>query len=617
MPATRHWWLIAGSLLVAAVWGAWQLRFLCDDAYITFRYVSNAHDGLGLVWNPPPFRPVEGYTSFAWALLLWATWSWTGIEPPDAANVLSIACGALQFLVLVGAARRLRRRDGGRAPTCVVALTLAAIVGNRTFLQWLTSGLETALFNLAFVTWVLVAFRGPERRTGWWLAWAGAAALAALARPDGMLLVAATVAVAGITLLRRQRTPAQLLLGLLPLAAVAAHLLWRHDFYGEWVPNTYYAKVVAAWPEAGVRYFACFALEHGVWLWLPLAALWLVVEARRAGHALPRLLWDRLPALAAIGATLCQCGYYVFVVGGDHFEYRVFSQLVPLGVLAAAAMSLRLWSRTSLPVLALTCLWLASGVGWLHLALTRQMPLHGFVPVAPQLPAAVQPIARWYDRQQAWLMFRLIGLRCNHHALVLQRFERDFPRRLHVVAPPDAFPVYATGAAGRRGWCLPDCVLLDTQGLNDWVVARTPVRPPEQPVSSARFRPVVAAADRDHDGLIDAGELRAALASLRGGVADDEAADYVVLVMMAMFAREHVDALTLAEADGIGDALAGVRQMAHERHPPPGYVEAFEPNVQVDNGIATATPRAVPLDAERVRRIEAEWREKVRAGLGH
>jgi arabinofuranosyltransferase len=70
------------ALLAAVIGGALALSFLCDDAYITFRYVSNARDGLGLVWNPPPFQPVEGYTSFLWALVLWAAWSLTGLEPP-------------------------------------------------------------------------------------------------------------------------------------------------------------------------------------------------------------------------------------------------------------------------------------------------------------------------------------------------------------------------------------------------------------------------------------------------------------------------------------------------------------------------------------------------------
>ena len=58
---------LAIAVFVAAVLVAcagWQLMwFLTDDAYISFRYLSNALRGYGLVWNPPPFQPVEGYIS--------------------------------------------------------------------------------------------------------------------------------------------------------------------------------------------------------------------------------------------------------------------------------------------------------------------------------------------------------------------------------------------------------------------------------------------------------------------------------------------------------------------------------------------------------------------------
>ena len=204
-------------LLIGVVIGAMQLWFLCDDAFITFRYVSNAHDGLGLVWNPPPFQPVEGYTGFLWALVLWATWSCFGVEPPAAANVLSIICGCGLFLVTSVAMLRIRDRGGRPLSALAVVLGLLLVASNRTFLTWMTGGLETALFNLVFVGWVVLAFRGRDRRTGGWLmAWATTAALAALTRPDGLLLVAATVAVAGCGVWQRERRWRAALLALSP-----------------------------------------------------------------------------------------------------------------------------------------------------------------------------------------------------------------------------------------------------------------------------------------------------------------------------------------------------------------------------------------------------------------
>ena len=73
-PASMTRWLGIAALGVATVYGASALAFLCDDAFIHFRYAANAHDGLGIVWNPPPFERVEG-AGCLWVLVLWAMWS--------------------------------------------------------------------------------------------------------------------------------------------------------------------------------------------------------------------------------------------------------------------------------------------------------------------------------------------------------------------------------------------------------------------------------------------------------------------------------------------------------------------------------------------------------------
>jgi arabinofuranosyltransferase len=72
--------------------------------------------------------------------------------------------------------------------------------------------------------------------------------------------------------------------------------------------------------------------------------------------------------------------------------------------------------------------------------------------------------------------------------------------------------------------------------------------------------------------------------------------------------------MTREEATHISDLLLHARAMAHERHPPPGYVEAFAPNVVVERGAARALPRPQALTAERIAAIEAEWRARARAG---
>ena len=77
-------WLLLLGWLTSVTW------FVCDDAFISFRYVRNLVEGHGLVFNPGEY--VEGYTNFLWVLELAAIWSLLGIPPEQAAPVLSVIC---------------------------------------------------------------------------------------------------------------------------------------------------------------------------------------------------------------------------------------------------------------------------------------------------------------------------------------------------------------------------------------------------------------------------------------------------------------------------------------------------------------------------------------------
>jgi arabinofuranosyltransferase len=61
---------VLGFVVVAffGVVEAWMLRFVQDDAYISWRYADNFARGWGLVWNHG--ERVEGYTNFLWTLIL-------------------------------------------------------------------------------------------------------------------------------------------------------------------------------------------------------------------------------------------------------------------------------------------------------------------------------------------------------------------------------------------------------------------------------------------------------------------------------------------------------------------------------------------------------------------
>ena len=80
--------------LVAAVpFALLVLHFdwLCDDAFISFRFAQNFANGLGLLYNPG-LAPIEGYSNFLWVLWL-SLFELLDLDITVAAPVSSAACG--------------------------------------------------------------------------------------------------------------------------------------------------------------------------------------------------------------------------------------------------------------------------------------------------------------------------------------------------------------------------------------------------------------------------------------------------------------------------------------------------------------------------------------------
>ena len=467
-PASNRVWLAltaAALVLISAGW--WELRFVCDDAFIAFRYARNILQGWGPTWNPPPFAPVEGYTSALWVGLLTFVWA-LGAPPVFAAEALSLICGLGTGLVAVAWLRR-ALPHGGITRTWLAGVALLGIVTNRAFLTWTSSGLETSLFNLLVVSWMCLATH--ERVRGGRLGFI--AALLALTRPDGLLYCAATV-----VLLAARRPPRTALLGCSPLVLVVTHLVWRRVTYGVWLPNTYYAKVSEPWPEAGVRYIASFMLENGLWLGVPLLATGLFVAARKARPTSATLIRIGIPA----AALLAHVGYYVLRVGGDHFEFRVLSHMVVPTFIALAWAAAQIAPKRA-PVWLLAIVGASWPVAWTHHALGRSLETRAqtealFIPVAPHLPPPFSWVAEVNDELQEWLIQRYIGRRHREHAVFRTHLEQT-------LAQPDELirlqwdrnrPIAAARSVGVVGWRFHEAAILDELGLNDPIIARGPLR---------------------------------------------------------------------------------------------------------------------------------------------
>ncbi len=108
---------------------------------------------------------------------------------------------------------------------------------------------------------------------------------------------------------------------------VLAHYLGRYVYYGEWLPNTYFAKHVRPWYESGFRYLGAAALETGLYLIHP-SCHFTRYSARWRRH--------RDASYALVLLAVCAHVTYLLPIGGDLFEYRPLDFYWPLLSLPAS-----------------------------------------------------------------------------------------------------------------------------------------------------------------------------------------------------------------------------------------------------------------------------------------
>lgn len=230
-------------LIVAALVALAQVVFyFCrtvDDLFISLRYAERLALGDGLTFNDG--ARVEGFSNPLWVFLQ-AALIGLGVDGLVATKLLSLASYAALLVVSYAWATRALGLTRLSAALGVLALAATSYIAS-----WALWGLETPLY-LALLVGLLLALHArltaPSREN---LAALSAVTVAFLAtRPEAPLYLVALAAGAllvpprGLSrrdVLRRALPPAAA-----AAAVVVALLLWRHAYYGQWLPQTYFAK---------------------------------------------------------------------------------------------------------------------------------------------------------------------------------------------------------------------------------------------------------------------------------------------------------------------------------------------------------------------------------------
>jgi hypothetical protein len=424
------WWVVAlasAALLGTFIWVHYSAGYYFwgrggfatgnDDAYISFRFARNLVEHGVLTFNPGDDPPIEGYSNplyVALAVLLYVLVGSERMYPASAVVGALAVLGALVMLV------RWAWQHHGPAAAVFVGVTLALCPP-----WWIhaTSGLETALVTFGQVLlWLqtVQATRSSDK--------AGVVPLCVttvalvLLRTDGFVFPA--IAAAWLVLKGRKKKGTLILLT--AAAAFAATVVARHAYYGELMPNPYYAKIngtIGARLLFGGRMLGSIAYKNGLWVGM-------LAGAVVAWGWLREVLFDGIAAVRKVPfelwTFLALCSYYL-IIGGDIYRDRFLLILFPMG-------GLLLWR----------CV--AAGSAQRLIA------------------AAVLLIA-------AQLVALKVDARLSYHRPKYDRFE-TVGRFLG-----DHFPgaTVATGAAGKIPY-FSDLHTIDMLGLNDRHIARTEPR---------------------------------------------------------------------------------------------------------------------------------------------
>ncbi|MCB1165333.1 MAG: hypothetical protein KDK33_04210 [Leptospiraceae bacterium] len=306
---TNLYWvptLTSAFLSLYCIFRAFAMRWVCDDAFISFRYASNAWNGLGLVFNAGEY--VEGYTNFLWTVLMIPAsafdvapevWSW-------ALSLLSL-CALLGFLTV----RLFVCKD--LWPLFVVLF----LASNFHFQVFATSGLETMAFTVASFLGLYLACIGSNSnlKSGIGILFL---LISCTLRPDGLIFLGCGWLWNAWQWWAR-RTRVRLAILLFPVLCLLTYEAWRLCYYGEWLPNTFYAKsAYDSYFAQGLLYLGLFYSSY--WFILPIILLCGFMGIRAS----------RPQGFAALLIAVLFWHAYVIWIGGDFMFGRFLVPILPI-----------------------------------------------------------------------------------------------------------------------------------------------------------------------------------------------------------------------------------------------------------------------------------------------
>lgn len=307
------------ALVIVAMYAIITRMWAAEDAYITFRYIENFINGLGLVYNIG--ERVEGFTHPLWLLMVTIP-ALLGASIRASALWLSLILSVMAFVVVA-----FKDRDDSGNPV-LIPIALVLFATHTGFRDFSVSGMEFPLVCLLMALFYLsYKQHGLLEKP---IYHGALLSLLYLARPETALIPISfyVIELFRANKLKGRRNREQFRLWIrkiinftLPILLLAGgYHLFRWIYYGELFSNSYYAKAgLGSYWSQGITYLIHF------WRYSPVLLLALlvfgiaIIVSRRFGKRITS--GNRRFVMLAQALILM---VYVTRLGGDFMAYRFF-----------------------------------------------------------------------------------------------------------------------------------------------------------------------------------------------------------------------------------------------------------------------------------------------------
>lgn len=300
--------LIAVSLYLCMNFFDWVI----DDLYIYFRYVDNFISGNGIVFNKDEY--VEGFSSFLWFIYLSLCGS-LSFPLEASAKYSGLAISVLNTILAYRISSKIMP---GKFSIIAPIMMLFSL----PYMLWSISGFEVMLYIFLILSSILIVVAGENEIQKKILPLI--LFLITVTRPEGILTAAAFFA---YLFFYKEEYRALKFMTLLFTSLVLLFVLFRVLYFGDLLPNTYYAKIghnllghyeLRSYKN-GLMYFVFFLKSNPQFIPAAMFSIFVMIKARH----------DRIMFLSVLIFT-AQLAFMIFSGGDWMVQYRFAVPAIPI-----------------------------------------------------------------------------------------------------------------------------------------------------------------------------------------------------------------------------------------------------------------------------------------------